>query len=387
MFDDAIAVMTIFLILGDGDFSYSLDLVHYLMTNSTTTNHVIVTGIDSLNDMQMKYKDCDYLLRQLRSAPRENLTIDIRHEIDAVSANNAAPTNADVVIFNHPHLGIEDAKRHGRFLHHFLNECSKSWLAATTGGGGTVHLTLAAGQWERWNGQKAVSRQGFFLKHRFAFLSPPVEDAKYQNRRHQTGKSFKNRTTGSETFVLGRNKSETAYLFEWQIGMDNVDDSTVIPKFVCLLCERSFREERSLNSHMKEVHDDSRKRKRTEGITCQYCEAQGVLKPFPHAQSLTDHVQAKHVGVHTATIRPAWAELDASIINPDIGHGRCEICHYVYRGADDVLRHEQEFRPTLHSLSQQSVHCQFCAKAFHDKRAQLQHENFCKSRNDTGPHS
>lgn len=376
--------MTVFLTLGDGDFSYSLDLVRYLTKNSTVANHVVVTGIDSLNDMQKKYKDCDFLLRQLRSAQNDNLTVDIRHEIDAVSSNDTPPTQADVVIFNHPHLGIEDASRHGRFLHHFLSECNKSWLTPA-GGGGTVHLTLAVGQWERWNGHQAASRQGFVLKHRLAFLPPPVEDAKYQNRRHQTGKSFKKRTTGSETFVLARKNEETPYLFTWQLaGMDEVETPVATPLFACPSCERSFREERSLKNHLKVVHDDSKKRKRPDEFKCQYCDSQGILKKFPNAQGLSDHVQAKHAGIHTATIRPDWAKSDVPSIHSDSGHGRCGICDYVYCEAGDAIRHATEFQPALLSRSELSFPCQFCTKTFHDRRAQLQHENFCKPRRHPG---
>jgi hypothetical protein len=377
--------MTVFLTLGDGDFSYSLDLVRYLTKKSTTANHVVVTGIDSLNDMQTKYKDCDFLLRQLRSAQHDKLTIDIRHEIDAVSSHDTTLIQADVVIFNHPHLGIEDASRHARFLHHFLSECNKSWLA-TAGGGGTVQLTLAVGQWERWKGHQAASRQGFVLKHRLAFFAPPVEDAKYQNRRHQTGKSFNKRTTGSETFVLGRSNEETPYLFTWQIGVDEVETPVDTPMFACPSCERSFREERSLKNHMKVVHDDGRKRKRPDGLKCQHCDSLGILKVFPNAQGLSDHVQAKHAGIHTATIRPDWAKSDVPLIHPDSGHGSCDICDYVYRDAGDALRHAQEFRPALVSLAEQSFPCQFCKKTFHDRRAQLQHENFCKPHHESGSH-
>jgi Domain of unknown function (DUF2431) len=374
--NEAFVIMTVFLTLGDGDFSYSLDLVRYLALSSTTKDHIIVSGIDSLKDMQEKYKDCDYLLGQLRSAETENLTVEIRHEINAVACNHNSMKHADVVVFNHPHLGVEDAARHGRFIHHFLKECCRSWLSKK-GLEGTVQLTLAAGQWERWNGQEAASKQGFCLKHRVPFVAPPVQDAKYQYRRHQTGKSFQKRTAGSETFILERSSDGQAYLFAWQRNNQEVGHPISRPEFPCLLCDRTFREERSLKSHMKGFHDENKKRKRLGEIQCEHCQVQGIVKVFSHTQGWSDHLLAKHAGIHVAAIRPHWANNYQPALHIDSDHGRCEVCDYEYRYPNDVFRHAEEFVPTRTSLICQSYLCQFCGKDFHDQRAQLQHENFC----------
>lgn len=370
--------MTVFLILGDGDFSFSLDLVRFLALSSTTKDHVIVSGIDSLKDMQGKYKDCDCILGQLRSADTEKLTVEIWHEINAVSCNRNLAIHADVVLFNHPHLGVEDAARHGRFIHHFLKECCRSWLSKKGGLTGTVQLTLAAGQWERWNCQEAVSKQGFSLKHCMPFVAPPVQDAKYQYRRHQTGKSFQKRTAGSETFILERCSDGQAFLFAWQLNNPNVGHPIVLPEFPCLLCDRTFREERSLKSHQKGVHNERTKKKRKGEIQCEHCQVQGIVKVFSHTQGLSDHVQAKHAGIHVAAIRPDWAKTDQPALRVDTAYGCCKVCDYEYRHPNDVLRHAEEFIPTRISLISHPHVCQFCGKDFHDTRAQLQHENFCK---------
>ena len=369
-------IMTVFLTLGDGDFSFSLDLVRYLALSSTAKDQVIVSGIDSLKDMQEKYKDCDYIIGQLRSAETDTLSVVICHEINAVSCNHNLATHADVVLFNHPHLGVEDAARHGRFIHHFLRECCRSWLSKKSLTG-TVQLTLAAGQWERWNCQEAASKQGFSLKHRVPFVAPPVQDAKYQYRRHQTGKSFRKRTTGSETFVLERCSGGPAHLFAWQLNKLNRGHPILRPEFPCLLCDRTFREERSLKSHLKGFHDESKKWKRQGEIQCEHCQVQGIVKLFFHTQGLSDHVQARHAGIHVAAIRPHWAKTDQPVLPLDSANGRCEVCGYEYRHQNDVLRHAEEFIPTRISLIRQSYVCQFCGKDFHDQRAQLQHENFC----------
>lgn len=380
--------MTTFLTLGDGDFTYSLDLARYLaLLKTEEPNTLIVTGVDSLLDMQEKYKDCNYILRQLQNFNTEvdhlkKLAVDVRHEVNAVaSSSSTSLLQANVVIFNHPHLGTEDAARHSRFLNHFLNECNMSWLkpAAKDTSTGTVHLTLAAGQWERWQGEKAASKHGYFLAHRVPLRSPSVEEARYQHRRHQTGKSFHTRTAGSETFVLVRNKEDDGFIFPWQTGNANVKDKSQ-PLFECSCCERTFKEERSLKSHMKALHGEGSNKKRKREVKCPHCALQDVEKLFSQDQALADHIQAKHSGPHT-TIRPSWAEKKdgEKVATQDSTHGCCEICDYIFRDEDGSLRHANEFLPTdVSLLCDSSFSCQFCAKAFSGQRGQLQHENFCK---------
>ena len=132
------------------------------------------------------------------------------------------PRPANVVIFNHPHLGIEDAVLHKRFLAHLFYSVATYWLSSpsfsfgaaslrsqsaapekkkiTNNNKSVFYLTLAAGQWERWKGRESAQRHGLILLHRCPF-QPPIlpfasnnnnnsKQAYYQLRRHQTGKSF-----------------------------------------------------------------------------------------------------------------------------------------------------------------------------------------------------
>jgi hypothetical protein len=391
------ALMTVFLTLGDGDFSYSLDLARYLLSLDRSRNqssyeeddrfghHLIATGVDSLADMQGKYKDCDYILRTLKGLGQSGtLHVDVLHEVNAVKAGGSLPdtiTSAHVVLFNHPHLGCEDAARHGRFLSHFMKECSEKWLEK----GGTLQLTLAQGQWERWHGQEVSTRQRLRLVHRIQFLPPPVSEPRYQHRRHHTGKSFHARTFGSETFVLMRS-SEVAegrtrpHLFEWQqrqLSAGSIMDQTSNDDFVCPHCKRNFREERSLKSHIKAVHDETSSKK--EKLTCSRCEIQGIKdKIFSSEEALRDHVRAKHVGLHT-DLRPEWAI--PSIKSEDHiqeEHGRCSTCGFMFKTIDEKSRHEEEFLPT--SVPQQPTFvCTFCDRTFCSQRALFQHENNCQA--------
>ena len=66
------------LILGDGDFSYSLDCAEYLVKRRSSATefssdnnynnvnvHLICTGFDSIDDLKVKYKDIDSILTKL----------------------------------------------------------------------------------------------------------------------------------------------------------------------------------------------------------------------------------------------------------------------------------------------------------------------------------
>jgi len=414
-----------FLTLGDGDFSYSLDLVRYLSTieEKQQQTTIIATGIDSLEEMKEKYKDCTYILRQLTNHSGEKTIVKIEHEVNAVVASEKH-LSAEVVIFNHPHLGTEDAARHRRFLHHFFYECKRSWIKPTTTqqkqqqqnnnnhGGGTIHLTLVEGQWKRWNGEKAATKHGFELKHRFPFKPPPVKGgSNYQFRRHQTGRSFHNRTLGSETFVLvPKSHNSDVFLFPWQKTMTKGNKIKVVcnfleqqPQYTCLDCDRSFRERRSLISHAKALHfmddddDKKKKRKREENIRCEECFATtGIVKLFQHQQALIDHKNAKHSGIHTFPILPDWAGKNKTTTPPPeqqedyndaaeekkengeiFFFGHCDVCDYAYSNMEDKIFHLNEFLPVKGVLCPKLYVCSLCDKAFHEKRALLQHENCC----------
>lgn len=131
----------------------------------------------------------------------------------------------DHVIFNHPHTGTEDLRRHRSFLGHFFHALTvrgrdqpealtrasagdEGSSDASAGGraeqastpiapGGVVHVTLAGDQPERWGLREQAARHGFVLAHRRGFDVGGIEG--YTSKRHQTGKSFRRRTRDSVT--------------------------------------------------------------------------------------------------------------------------------------------------------------------------------------------
>eukprot|EP00980_Cylindrotheca_fusiformis_P030516 scaffold24938_cov147-Cylindrotheca_fusiformis.AAC.2 len=145
-----------FLTLGDGDFTYSLDLGRYLLSKNSTKggnpSELIATGIDTKEQLCAKYKDAPFILKQLESlstssssSSSKKLSVSIHHGINAIVRRNfekvepAAAMKADHVMFHHPHLGTEDAALHTRFLSHLGSQTtwivfveSTTILSATT---------------------------------------------------------------------------------------------------------------------------------------------------------------------------------------------------------------------------------------------------------------
>ena len=449
-----------FLTLGDGDFTYSLDLarclggwVEYYSDIRRNKIHLISTGIDTKSQLVAKYKDALFVLEQLQqqqssssstsTPPPPLLSVSIRHGVNAIVTSleqggnqNSTPFCADHVMFHHPHLGTEDAQLHGRFLCHLMESINKYWMKRN---GGIFHLTLVQGQFERWKCQEAAERQGLKLLKRVPFEPPPIPTSSYRYRRHQTGKSFESRRpmNGSETFTFGRTCDEGKYIahhLPWQGDPDimaapdsnskegnskfatkqdpSSNKNNDINSLPCPFCERHFREERSRKCHIRDKHPEGADKKQktddddddsmTKKFQCEHCPPDvttGESRSFLSEQALKDHVRAKHSAIHRQ-ILPDWhrptqvvkqqnsvttgwesvsTTYDSFHKTADAGdrkdHGCCSICGLVFVGADHSDRHQQEFIPPDDTF--ESFQCSFCSKSFREKRAKLQHENFC----------
>lgn len=399
---------TTFLTFGDGDFSYSLDMAKYLASSKEQSYRVIATGIDSLEELNAKYRDAPFLLQQLQSLNQDSFSVTVRHGINAVQPpppSTDEQWKAHHVIFNHPHVGTEDAALHGRFLSHFLHTASLSWMSVD---GGILHLTLVKGQYERWKCEEAAARHCLMLLERNAFVPPPASTGKahYQHRRHQTGKSFASRATGgSETLTFGRIQDKGRHVATHLPWQRHVTEEPAHPVYPCPHCTKSFREERSRKSHIKAVHsssDSDKKRKRVQSLECVHCKALNLVRLFPHDQALQDHVRAKHDSIYS-TIQPDWAEINkkhSSSISEhcdstdtqkdeqvqDEPHECCTVCGLIYQKEKDEANHLKEFIPVpvseldLEDTTSCTYPCSFCNKSFRDQRAQRQHENACVTR-------
>ena len=461
-----------FLTLGDGDFSYSLDLCRFLASSThddtaTTNNarvaaHVTCSGIDSSDEVRAKYRDADSIIRKINSLDERQvikrrekkrrkhmknlkrkrdddeqavdvegtcsppaevdpspLSVRVEHGVNAIVMPGSEPTHSDIercqhVIFNHPHIGTESAALHRRFLSHLFHTVDQHWLAPN----GVFHLTLILGQADRWNCLDAATKHGFTLLNRDTFRPPPPPPSKsslgtesyFKSRRHQSGRSFANRSTGSETLTFGRMCDETeghvARHLPWQ-NMTKVEESGD-NMLKCPHCPRSFRDERARKNHIKCSHpnggdDESQAITSATSVgktlSCQYCN----ISAFTSAQALSDHVKAKHSGKHT-DIKPEWSKAAASSGHRKEGEvgedtdihtptreaiGSCDICGLSYYSPEDEAAHLVEFVPQPvvvrkgESMAEAKRYkCLHCDKSFKDTRAVHQHENFCSKRLD-----
>ncbi|CAJ1932918.1 unnamed protein product [Cylindrotheca closterium] len=534
-----------FLTLGDGDFTYSLDLARYLASTKDDLKYVLTaTGVDTREELISKYKDTPFVLKQLANAAsaspsdsgseKDNkLTVDIRHGINAIampkilverndkvkhhhdngSDNNntsnspippkspesqspssnttigpLAMKSADHVMFHHPHLATEDAVLHRKFLCHLFHTVNRIWLTPSAKSSGSTgddeekmghgnpcffHLTLVKGQAERWKCVETAQNQGFDLVWRGPFVPPPPSislDAEntgegplttYQLRRHQTGKSFASRRPEwqSESLVFARQgmkkmSQKGAPILPWDVSKPSDMPNAVELNLACssdksnnkklqkgsLLacphCEKVFREERSLKSHLKAKHTallppeernhgKCKKKKRKLAVVSSessstamgtadawQCPHQcrgmdGEVRTFCSQEALQSHIVAKHAGIHQS-ISPDWkqpAEAQSEgkqdplrnqhegTDNPSVAtepevsikvskeieiHGHCKVCGWRFETKAQALKHIDDFTPPSTALS---FPCRFCDKVFRENRAQLQHENFCVHRN------
>jgi hypothetical protein len=255
-------------------------------------------------------------LQRLESSSESSTVPSRQRDYETASCPLTQP--ADIVLFNHPHLGVEDANLHAYFLAHLLDSVNRYWLKKLCnssqnnyyqqhdsnasghhrGGLGIFFLTLALGQWERWKGDDAAARLGWFIVNRLPFQTPLEKNAStagdgvdekpyFQLRRHQTGKSFANRRKAntSETFALGRlaekellerqDSPSPARLF-WYSHSDsiptqsvNTTETTTTTTFACPFCDRTFCEQRSVKNHIRCKHpnqDQPHQRNGKEGV-------------------------------------------------------------------------------------------------------------------------
>jgi hypothetical protein len=103
------------LLLGEGNFSFSLALAkhphHYIRFIKSQNSHSIkitATSFDPLNILLEKYHDFKDIQFQLLSY--RNVTL--IHEVNAWELKKHFSSEFDLLVWNHPHLGIEDFRLH-----------------------------------------------------------------------------------------------------------------------------------------------------------------------------------------------------------------------------------------------------------------------------------
>lgn len=380
--------MSLYVLVGEGSFSYSARLVEHLREfESSTPALVHCTGWDSRSSVLSKYPEGVSNLRILESKKRnycQNITVRVSFNVNAVAPStyptDSFPSDRIDVMFHHPHLGREGVnKESGGLIMHFLHAfCSIYGESPSEKDKHNIfaHVTLVQGQFERWgvtteyinknsdsdghdnndanvdnddnhqnnenknkNNVSKNKKPKLVMLGRRPFLPPPSSNNSTSSstdffRRGASGRAFANSRTfdnkngcGSETITFGFESGtiDDSFLLPWEKingksesnngrssgGGDN--ENNELP-YMCETCGKSFREARSLKSHMTNSSCNSNSSKTSvDEIACRYCE-----KVFKSTEARDQHCFAKQVvitsGFDSVNLgsSPSWSIFFAS---------------------------------------------------------------------------
>ena len=430
------------LFLGEGNFSFTASLVNelkntkssewensasgqYLWLSEFSRSHgavgsnerplkVVCSSFDSREFVLKTYPESIPLLEKLnravkRSSPDTPFQVEVDHDINAVLLqDHYADRKFHRICWNHPHLGVEDFKRHHQLMIHFLFACKKQLADDAEG---LVTITILQGQAERWNLKGAADRIGFHLWHAGKFAVRNFEG--YETRRNNSGGSFQNAQSkkqwvpGKDDLVAGVVPEMPSCIFvlslspppshlpeaKWEAaappGDPNAGNSDkskkerpVLP-FACHYegCDRTFSSAQGLKTHVRQVHEMKKYgdgQQRCE-IICPQCE-----KPCRDQAALEQHILAKHSG-HDAP-QKVTGTICPTIISNDYPSNRgdeadveaeqvvCEACGVKLPGGS-YQKHMELLGLAPHAAGQEK--CPKCGREFRDARALHQHMLVC----------
>ena len=368
------------LVLGDGNFSFSLYLLQRGAAGRTRPA-ITATSFDSHEDVLRKYPEARGTLEKLAAGG-----VALHHDVDATQLSTSAVRGRvyDSVVFNFPHLGVEDAGMHKRFMAHLFDSASY-----VLGVGGTFHVALASGQRERWDLLRTASRLGFACFASTA-ISPRDLDG-YEWRRHQSGRSFQRRTEGGATFSFHR-RGERWQHGPWWLSAaaapaggglgrkrpraegERSGRGAASGEHACPRCAKTFRTAQGVRTHLRNVHEIPEEKGRAGGAEDgrRQWECRACRRTFSDADALEQHRLAKHVGRHTE-IKPDWFRGGAAAQAPQDRRFACRTCAAPFGDWGALQRHLREaFRP-----SEPRAFACACGRTFRERRALLQHQNRC----------
>ena len=336
-------------LVGEGDFSFSQAICALLKRESAVTRResvfetifkpcsedlrLIVSSLDSREELLEKYPHFANF----------SISAEVHHSINALDPANylrmCGSDRPNLVLWNHPHLGMENCQAHHSLLVHFFHTLSA--LEAT------VVVSLIEGQFERWRAMEAARLLGYQLVRKTRLIHS--EFPGYVTRRNASGTSFQNssRPEADSWFYFFAKHEEHAEV----VNSPEDCDKNPIPSFLssCELCDKSFRTVQGLATHNRQVHQLGKYEAKSEFL-CDQC---------GKAFSTQDARKAHFFGAHCAKHMPKIPTKDSpNSPNP------CSVC-----GSPEGEGHLERLAPPSA--------CSICGRWFRDLRALSQHALRC----------
>ncbi|KAF8820631.1 putative UPF0617 protein, partial [Cardiosporidium cionae] len=185
---------------------------------SVDTIQLTCSSFDSQEEVLSKYPESRGIFEWLDSYKQ----VHRQHGVNAWELQDVFGSNLfDAIIWNHPHLGIENMRLHRFLMAHFFY--SSSLVLKEDG---RISVSLVEGQAERWTLVEQAERQGLHLleKHPMKMEAWPG----YEAKRNRNGRSFKNLHTQRHTL---QEMKSWIYIFvkneQTQVNFLSTEDSGV----------------------------------------------------------------------------------------------------------------------------------------------------------------
>ena len=388
------------LTVGEGDFAFSVAL-RARLDSMSGDYRLMATCFESRNSVLTKYPHSSSLLTRLERHP----AVMMAYGVDATNLSNTVCSLEcpfDLIIFNFPHSGTEDFRRHQALLAHFFAS-AKILLTSC----GQIQVALANDQPQLWAVQEMAALSSMHLLEARTF-NPEHEFPGYTVRRTTRQKSFRrtrpsgnrrvdvqaHRFTFSHSPVAGpeserhrcrhsagRRAGHPVWLPAPSIVLSipppplSDRSASAETRFVCEETQTPIK-----GGCIRMPAADQAPNQRSAVHSCADCS-----RSFESEVALTQHLRAKH-GAHgkLPDIKPDWFTLRSVERGLDVGKRQsarvvedkarwCAVCSMVFTNEADLEAHMRSLQP----IQDPEYRCQGCERPFFEQRALLQHSNVC----------
>ncbi|KAG1686994.1 hypothetical protein DVH05_005734 [Phytophthora capsici] len=244
------------LVVGDGDFSFSLALAVFL-----GGKNLVATCYDSKLDLKEKYTNALLNCDALETAGAEvHFDVDATHLENQNWLNGAQPFQS--IVFNFPHLGgatEEDVANNQKLLRDFFYS-TRQYLHPSRG---QVLVSLRNTLfYNRWRIQEQAVASGFKLKRTEVFDASIYSGYEPQRTHPASFRGDPPSTTGAHYFIFTPDQSLQVADPRKKVSMESTSDSTRVKKAekkkvvapqqqtACKPCGLTFRDVKKYNGHM-----------------------------------------------------------------------------------------------------------------------------------------